>query len=112
MSRAGLALVKSSPRPPRERAIPRTLEEAGYPAHVEGLAGELLDDELGALDGRVEELVGDRFLARYLLDAVLCHVARHLDARDVVRLALRPDVLGYHRADIRAVLANRGQATA
>lgn len=112
MSRAGLALVKSAPRPPRERAIPRTIEEAGYPAYVEGLARELFDDELGALDLRVEEIVGDRFLARYLADAALCYVARHLDARDVVRLALRPDVLGYHRAGIRAALAKRDRATA
>jgi len=64
--------------------------------------------ELGELDARVEQIVGDVPLARYLTDAALLYVVRHLDARDLVRLALRPDVLAYHRAAIggaRAAMA-------
>ena len=96
----GLRIVKSTPRTSRERPIPRTVAEAGYPPDALALREACLQGELGDLDRRLP-IAGDA-VPTLLLDAVLVYVAQTLDPADVVRLALRPDVRARHLAALEA----------
>lgn len=102
MSRNSLRLVKSDPRSPRERLVPRTASEAGYGADGRDVLAKALDDELAALDRRLAPFVTDEHLCRRMVDAVVIYLAQTLDPADVVRLALRPDVRAQHLAALAA----------
>ena len=111
MSRGGLRLVVSAPRPARERPVPRTASEAGYPADAVSLSGTALDDALGDLDRSIPS--PDDALPRLLVDAVVIFLAQTLVPADVVRLALRPDVRARHLAALdaaRAAAATKAKA--
>lgn len=113
MSRGGLRLVVSAPRPARERPIPRTFQEAGYAEDGDGILESALYEELKDLDRRLGPLVADGGLARRMVDAVAIFLAQTLDPADVVRLALRPDVRARHLAALdaaRAAAATKAKA--